>query len=872
MKRIAIVILRATLIAVGLLLACLFLNGIWSQTSEAIQSAARWVSLHRLLLFGVATCLVGALWGRLWDFWIWFRGIIGGPERTFGIFAFIFAAFLILMGTLSVRFIGPFFGFMPIWFGVLSWMFTPRDASDEPVDCYHRSHLVERLSDLLMQTPKQIRRIGILAEWGEGKTQVMKLLEHELQRKSGARFRMAWVNPWRSGSDQDAWVEIAKGVDRALGFPRLLPHSLLAIPGLGSLLELLPKPFSGFTSDLKTLLTSHGTAAERIASGLSGFLRLRNQWLLIFIDDMERVSAEELRKIFPVVDRLVELERCYFIIAIDPKRIAKAFDEDSAYGDETKGYLDKVLDFQMTLPSASKTEVLEMLQKRIDQVACPKLHASLPRLRDYLPVNPRLADRFLRDADGKERMFLSRFGTDEENYEGFFLLLIFEISFPGAFQRFQARLPDFDGIEFLARKGTFGSDHEENGKYNDFINNVVDDMPPHEATEVKKILDQITHLSTHFLIFDEETKYLDLQWALEGYRKLIRFSAADRIRFLEIWRNRAGKESIASMLARVNQYDEPDLVVRQALKMEIEGIGNNFHQAYRLHRAGEDLEPLRFELERQMRNFTAHATAIFCEKIDTLDRQIFNSEIFDAWVQIVQSKLLLGLPVEFASSLIAIRQQLTQMLARLLPTDQRLRWAWREVWSIIHLTEGSAKDALKNEFLPIRQEILDEFTKDFIDLLETKQLTDDNLPQWMSGLRLFDLCDPTKWLLNATEDQQLSLDTMARNASQNSILRENIAGLITNSILAIYSDNPDDALLSHSNARPSIEKYPWLLEKCWKAACSGPLPKKTANRMIELHSKAIAVETSLIDRRGLEPKIFEVFQGLHSKPYSAEPV
>lgn len=869
MKRIATVIFRATLVSLGLLFVSLYFNEIWSHTSEAVQSATQWVSSHWLLLIGVATCLIGTLWIRLLDFWIWFRGIIGSAEKTFGTCSIIFATISILIGTLSVPFIGNFSGFLLIWLGVISWMLAPREAKEDPVDYYHRRHLVERLADLLIQTPHQIRRIGILAEWGEGKTQVMKLLENDLQRRSEAKFRMAWVNPWRSGSGEEAWVEIARGVDRALGFARLLPHSLFSIPVIGTALELLPKPFSGFTSDLKTLLTSNGTAAEKIAIGLSEFLRRRNQWLLIFIDDMERVSAEELKKIFPVVDRLVELERCYFIIALDPKRIAKAFEEDTAHGEETKGYLDKVLDFQMSLPSASKGEVFEMLQNGIDQDACPKLYEALPRLRDYLPVNPRLADRFLRDADGKERMFLSRFGANEENYEGFFLLQIFEICFPGAFQRFRTNLPNFDGIDFLARKGYFGSDHEEDEKYNQFIKQVVIDMPTHEADAVKKLVKQITHLSTHLLIFDEGVTSLDLKWALDGYRKLIRFSVADRIQFLEIWRKRAGKEPLASMLRRVNEYDEPDLVVRQALKMELEGIGNGFNHAYRIHRAKEELEPLRLELESRSKNFIAHASAIFCGKMESMDRLTFNEEIFDVWIEISQNKLLVSLPDEFVSILIPIRQQLTKSLARLLSPEKYLFWAWHTVPTIFGFAQGGARQALEDEFLPIRAEILDELTEEFLHLLETNRLTDEILPTWMKGLRLFDLNDPTKWLLNATEEQP-SLDSRVQEASNNLILRENFALLINKAILEIYSDNPDEITLAHSNVRPSIKKYPWLLQKCWRAAFSGSLSNKTTDRMLELRDKAISVESSLIEHRDPDPIILEVLRNLDTDPHPSE--
>lgn len=627
-------------------------------------------------------------------------------------------------------------------------------------------------------------------------------------------------------------------------------------------MELLPKPFNGFTSDLKTLLTSHGSAADKIAAGLSEFLKRRDQWLLIFIDDMERVGPEELRKIFPVVDRLIELDRCYFIFAIDPKRIAKAFKEDSAHGDETKGYLDKVLDFQMSLPSASKGEALEMIQSRIDQTVCPKLYEVLPSLRDYLPVNPRQADRFLRDADGRERMFLSRFDPNEQNYEGFYLLLILEICFPRAYQNLIVNIPDIDGIRFLVRTGMYGNEGTEDQKYKNFLEAVVNGLDFNQITIAKKLITRIIYLSTNLVIFKEGSPPLNFAWALEGYRKLIRFSARDRLVFLEIWRRRAGKESIELMLREIDAYDNRDLAVREVLKLEIESIGNGFSHAYNIYRNGDDLDTLQLELEMRMTNFINHAESISKRKMQDLDCVIFNHETWDSWIETAQQKLILGLPDKFISALLPVRQKLTKSLAKLLPPEKYHQWAWSGILSIIHMGEGDPKQALEEEFLPIREEILSELTSEFFESLESTQLTDHTLPHWSKGLRLFDLNDPTRWLLDAKDDEQPSLDALVDKASYNTILRENFTILVTEAILAIYENKPNDVQLSHSSARPNIEKHPWLLQKCWKGALNGSLPEKTSSKLLELRIKAIEVETELVERRNVDTSILDVLNGL----------
>ena len=856
-------LLRSVIVAPAVFALARYAADFCVQTEQWLKPFSNWLSDHIWLTVLMIIAVLALVLRKKWIEFIYWTVTCAGPwSRVFGILSLLTGTVVAYRGFQTYHTEGTIFCVALLWFGLFLVFISEDEPSAAETDSYHRKHLVTRLAELLLETPPNIRRIGILADWGEGKTHVMKMLEQHLRDRANNTFRMAWVNPWRASSREEAWVEIARGVDQALGFPRLLPQSILSIPGLGTLLELLPKPLAGFSADMKTLLTSHGEAADKIAVGLAQYLKRRDQWLLIFIDDMERVGSEELRQIFPVVDRLVELERCYFIFAIDPKRVAKAFKEDSAHSDETKGYLDKVLDLQLSLPMASQGEVLEMLQNRIDREACPKLYAVLPELKEYLPINPRLADRFLRDADGRERMFLSRFGPEEENYEGFFLLLILEICFPLAYQKLKENLADFDGIRFLARKGMWGSDSAEDKKHEEFLEKVTNGLAPPEMLPTRKLIDRLTHLTAHLLIFDEGQPALNFSWAFEGYRKLIRFSAADRLKLFEIWRKYSGRKSIALMLNEVNEYDDKAIVLREALKMELESIGNGFSHAYKVLRSGNDLAPLQLELEKRMTNFIAHASAISDGKMQDLDKVVFDEEMFSAWLEIAQKKPMRDLPVDFISALIPFRQKLTKSLANLLPPKKYSRWAWHDLWSIIHLAEGSAKEALKDEFLPVREEILNELTDEFADLLRHERLTEESLPDWLEGSKLFDLGDAARWLVNAKDDKQTSLDALVKEAPGNAMLRDNFAILIAEAILVIYENDPDDVLLSHSNARPRIEKQSWLLQKCWKGAWSGPLPEKTCAKLTELKAKAIAVERSLNERQEVESTILDVLNGL----------
>jgi hypothetical protein len=833
-------VLRSTLISLGALWICLYFHGVWDETATAFFVARSWVAVHFLLLLGATFAVVGLLWAKGRDWLTWIRGFFGSPESTFGKVILALAVLSIAIGTLALHTIGPICAFVLIWIGTFALFQAPAKTSEPCPDYYHRKHLVERLAELLLETPENIRRIGILAEWGEGKTQVMKLLEEHLSGRTDHKFRMAWVNPWRASSREDAWVEIAKGVDEALGFPRLLPQSILSLPGIGSLLELLPNPISGFTSDLKTLLTSDGSAADKIAVGLTEFLRRRNQWLLIFVDDMERVGPKDLRKIFPVVDRLIELERCYFIFAIDPKRIAKAFKEGSAHADETKGYLDKILDLQMTLPVAAQGEVLEMLQNKIDRLACPKLTAVLPKLRDHLPLNPRLADRFLRDADGRERMFLSRFGPDEENYEGFFLLVLLEVRFPEAFKKITH---DRDFFENLKMADLFGREEGET-KFDELVTAITKDFPTRERYDLKNLLKRLHTLTSVFLRYDHGEKSLDLEWAIDGYRKLIRFTFAEREQFIAEWTRTAGEKPLQKMLQTVGDFSEPDLVIRQALELQLEEIRQWFSDAYRLHYEGLSLAEISDKISKSLKRFTRHAAAIRDGKLEKLDEQVFGRELFDAWMKVVEhSPLRDDLPIDFIETTLEARKATTAALLRLLTPQEAYDLALIGLKTLAGSAPSEQTEKqLREEFRPLEVELIAEFSTQFQNLLREKPIPSFYPPHWMRGASQHDLRDAYSWLPNDAEKAKEILLKLVAEAHSNENLRDNFVWLVRRELLNAFRLPPHDGYREQDAARRAITAFPWYLKHCWDGAWSNPPIPGIAKDLVRLRERALTTE------------------------------
>lgn len=842
---------RAALIALGVYCGCQFLAS-HQVFAGGASHALGWIVRNHLILLGSVIFCVGLLWSRGKDWFTWLHGMVGDGFRAWGCVVLTITGISVLLGIHCLSDQGSVFISILAGVGSFLVMIGPPKNLDPDNDAFHRSHIVQRLSELLCDTPTNIRRIGILGEWGTGKTYLMKRLQVHLSLHSNGKFRMAWVNPWRSQSNAEAWMEIARAFDNALGFPRLVPQSILAIPGLGGVLEWLPKPLSGFSADLKTLLTSTDSAADGIARGIAQFLKRKKQWLIIFVDDMERVGPSDLTKILPVIDRLIDLDRCYFVFAIDPKRIAKALGDNPEILDETTGYLDKILDLQMSLPSASKSEVLAMLQKSIDYEKCPKLASVLPILGDYLPLNPRQADRFLRDADARERMFLSRFGPNEENYEGFFLLLILEIRFPRAYNAFLQHEALRRG---LSPAGLFSSTEQENArkeKIKSFVDRVSNGSGDSQRACLIEIIERMSQLLGLSGLTANEPK-LDLDWAFVGYRKLIRFTVEERMKFIQIWTEHSGKRSISEILAEVGDFDEADLVVRQALELELGKVTQDLQEA--CQKEDRRLQSgCHSAAYKRMDRFISHAEAILEGRFQNmdLDLRVFDRNLFIAWMKVLERLVLRGLPDQLIDEMRRLICGLTTSLANLLgPKDQ-----YEVATQGLHAFGGVRIDPEKSGEIAyasshVIKSIMSKFSASFVKLLKTKSIEVYYPQEWIDGIPWRGLQDPYVWLPRSDGDAVAVLRGLVDDAKSNDILRDNFIWIVRRELLNAFYLSPKDGFREQEAARSAIGQTPWYLEQCWKGAWIKPPPAREARLLTEILDKAKAIEMSVVSHQSI---------------------
>jgi energy-coupling factor transporter ATP-binding protein EcfA2 len=421
---------------------------------------------------------------------------------------------------------------------------APIEPVRQPVaDGLHRRYFADRIVSLLNDDSriKKNKRVAIIGEWGSGKTRVLDLVEEKLIQEADTSTnshpaRIVRVNPWKATSAEEAWATIASEIDRVLGYRPSRLRFNLNDNFIAKLFSLLPD--FGISKDFYELINWQGgireqTARETINKRL---IRIKGK-TVVLVDDMERTDPVVLRKLFPVIDNLAQIENVAFVFAIDPTKVAEAFGEKTRIGDNTQGYLDKVFDLQFELPEPSLDDILDLLMEEASATKSEKLAAALPDLRPYLPKNPRTAMRFLEVAVTNEQLFLGRYGPVEKRYPALFLSWLADVEFPGLL----AAILELPGDKYAVLQRMWVYDLEDSDKKQ--LSKILVSAIGIQELDVRysSKMERIGNLLSGFGMFAFSLKYaamdgaLDLQWARSGFKVVQTLSANEREQLLNAW-------------------------------------------------------------------------------------------------------------------------------------------------------------------------------------------------------------------------------------------------------------------------------------------------------------------------------------------------
>ena len=260
--------------------------------------------------------------------------------------------------------------------------------SEKPIekieqDILGRSNTAEELSrHILEYKDKDSLTIGIIGEWGSGKTSFINMVLEILRKNED--YIIVNFNPWNISTRKQLISDFFNQLSNEIGKIdkekflkdvsknlKLLskifePVTLVPIPQISIFASLVKKIFKNTGDFLNDVADSQKSDLNEIKEKLNNSLEEFGKKVVIVVDDIDRLSDNDIREVFQLVKSIADFKNTIYILSYDHKIVSKAL--DNFQRDKGEEYLEKIIQVPITLPHISKSELNRIFLKKLGDI------------------------------------------------------------------------------------------------------------------------------------------------------------------------------------------------------------------------------------------------------------------------------------------------------------------------------------------------------------------------------------------------------------------------------------------------------------------------------------------------------------------------
>lgn len=277
-----------------------------------------------------------------------------------------------------------------------------------------RGDLAERLAELIHKTRKRSCTMGILGDWGSGKTSLMLQMRASLKARgldTGDRpVYTVWFSPWEYQGCQDLVGPLVAAMARDVaGFREAKARERLIDFGK----TVIARTLSGGLKALTKGVADVGDAFEQLMAAQDDtpsrdeFARLVREAvteegrLVVFVDDLDRCVPMTALALLEAVKLFLEVERCCYVLGATPSLIESAV---GAYfqGKGLEGgalvpseYLEKMIHTPVWLGELETGDAAEYCRALLKDLGIEASEAGISLLAQAGRQNPRRLKRLV---------------------------------------------------------------------------------------------------------------------------------------------------------------------------------------------------------------------------------------------------------------------------------------------------------------------------------------------------------------------------------------------------------------------------------------------------------------------------------------------
>lgn len=262
-------------------------------------------------------------------------------------------------------------------------------------DLLNRKNFAKKLGASILNTEvKEGCCIGLFGPWGSGKTSVVNMVLEEIDRLSEVQENKPLIvkfNPWNYSSKEQLlsqyFVTLA-GVfsDRSDKTREAISKEIEKYSNIIGDFG-YPGKFAKMGGYLfsRGLLHNNLYASEDLSKQRDNLIKAleeQNQRVIVVIDDIDRLSNDEIKTIFQLVTSVAKFPNVIYMLSFDKQIVARALSEVQRYdGDK---YLEKIIQVPIEIPNVSNDCLWNILFMHLDNLM--ERYEDITFEGDYWPI------------------------------------------------------------------------------------------------------------------------------------------------------------------------------------------------------------------------------------------------------------------------------------------------------------------------------------------------------------------------------------------------------------------------------------------------------------------------------------------------------
>ncbi|QGQ20226.1 AAA family ATPase [Cellulomonas sp. JZ18] len=293
----------------------------------------------------------------------------------------------------------------------------PRDGSPERPDDLGRHSFTTYLASLVdtVRAQSESSVMALIGDWGSGKTSILELLRKHLTSRRSDSWLLAEFNPWtypdapslQHGFFNELAAALPKG-SRPSGARAKVGDLARTISPIGKLGGIIGVDAEGVITTIADLVSGDTSASAAKRSAEAALRRLQRPVLMV-VDDLDRLTPQELLEVLKLVRLVGRLPHVYYLLAYDERTLLDVLQNTPiAGGNESRAraYLEKIVQVRLDMPVLRESQRSVLLNRGLTSIltsnSAPLTAADQRRLSEiYFEVldrrlaTPRAISRFL---------------------------------------------------------------------------------------------------------------------------------------------------------------------------------------------------------------------------------------------------------------------------------------------------------------------------------------------------------------------------------------------------------------------------------------------------------------------------------------------